>query len=98
MDPTRFDRMTRLLAARKVTRRAAVRSGGAGLAASIGAFSFGRVSAQDATPAASEGVGREDEPIDLLFVQSFGSGNLQPKEGDAGAYTLTLSQAAASTL
>jgi hypothetical protein len=100
VDQQRFDRMTKLFAARRLSRRTALARGGAGLAASaLAAGALGRATAQEASPAAGEAT------PEFLFVQSFERGALAPKAetgtpepGTAGAYTLTLSQGLGQTL
>jgi hypothetical protein len=64
------------------SRRAALRAGAGGLAAVLGAADLRRAVAQGATPAA-------DQPVEYLFIQSFASGTLTPKEV-SDSYELTL--------
>ena len=81
MDGNRFDRIARVLAYRHLSRRDAVRDGGATAVAAVASGGLGRVSAQPATPAAqdatasasSTGFGQE-----FLFVQTAASGTLVP--------------------
>jgi hypothetical protein len=87
MDSSRFDGLARRLA----TRRAALGSAGAGLAA----LTLGRVAAQDATPAASPAV--SSAPVDVLYVQTFDAGTFVPKPGDGDVFELTLTGAHAHT-
>jgi sulfane dehydrogenase subunit SoxC len=57
MDPSRFGRIVSRVARRRLTRRAALASGGAGLAAAlfgVGGPTLARPAAQEATPTASE--------------------------------------------
>jgi hypothetical protein len=82
LDATRFDALARSFGERR-SRRAALRGGGAGLAAVHAA----------ASAQADDG----HDPA-LLFVQVFGAGELAPKDGEEGAYTLTLSQGTGATL
>ncbi len=105
MDPNRFDSISRLLAERRLTRRQAVRQGGAGLAAgAIAAAGVSRLArAQDATPAADVPTATVDETTiektEFLFVQSFKNGTLVAKTGDSpGGHTLTLEQGLGQTL
>jgi len=104
MDPSRFDAISKSFAERKLTRRRALVRGSAGLAAGAVAFTGLHASAQEATPAvtmdatpvAADGDG--DSYPAMLFLQSFQSGNVVPKEGEAGTWTLTLEQGLGQTL
>src|SRR5262249_51442545 len=92
MDATRFDTIARLLAGR-LSRRRAVRQGGAGLAAA--ALAAGRsavANAEDAAPPDAEHV-----PT-MLFVQSFPAGSVAATDGAAGRYALTLEQGLGETV
>jgi hypothetical protein len=103
MDPTRFDRLSKVFATRR-TRRQAFAVGGAGLVAGVAALQHG--TAQDATPLpvpagtptdphpSADGAGTDPE---YLFVQPFDAGTWAPKAGVDGVYTLTLTGAAAQT-
>jgi hypothetical protein len=92
MDPRRFDAIARTRATAPQSRRTALRRVSGGLAALAGAvgLSSTRVRAQEAatpgagTPAAGAAV------TEFLYIQSFGSGTLAPKEGESGVYELTL--------
>lgn len=84
MDASGFDRFVRHLASGRLSRRRALTTGTAGLAATLLA---GRQAAAQATPVATPGAG---ETIDVLFAQSFESGSFVPKAGAADTYTLTL--------
>ncbi len=87
MDATRFDSITRFFASRRLSRRQALATGGAGLAAGIaGAAGLAATTAQEATPT----VLPAEEKTEFLFVQSFQSGTVAPKDGEAGTYTLIL--------
>src|SRR5215207_4571404 len=89
MEPNQFDRITQFFATRRLSRRQALRHTGTGLAAAgLAAAGLGSAAAQDATPAAG-GTKGESDPT-FLFVQSFQSGSLAPKDGADGAFTLTL--------
>ena len=102
MNPTRFDRFSRLLATRR-TRRQSIATGGLGIAA-MSLLATAR--AQDATPVATpaatpsaphpsaDSAGTHPE---FLFVQPFDGGTWAPKAGEEGTYTLTLTGAAAQT-
>jgi hypothetical protein len=96
MNESRFDAFTRW-AAGPTTRRAALGSAGAGLAALV----VSRVAAQDASPVAVPEVSSVASPtadaeINLLFVQTGGVTTLTP--GTGGLHTLTITDVAAQTL
>ena len=95
VDASHFDRLARTVAGR-LTRRAALGAGGAGIVATALDALGRRATAQDATPATSPAAGRE--PVSLLFVQSFARGSLVPKAGEAGSYTLTLAEEQGPTI
>jgi hypothetical protein len=99
MDAIHFDRIARLFADRRLSRRAALTQGGAGLAASaLAAAGFAHTArAQDATPEVGT-TGEAGEKTMFLFVQSFQSGNVAPKTGEDGKYTLTLEQGLGQTI
>lgn len=100
-----FDSVSRLFSERRLSRRAAIQAGGATAAA--GAFAAAGwsaiASAQDATPAAD---GATAAPVldtaapstPYLFVQSFESGTIMPKEGVDGRFTVTLQHGLGQTL
>jgi len=103
MDPNGFDRITRLFAERRLTRRQAARAGGAGLAAgALAATGLAPLArARQATPEASELIpfeGAAAKSTEFLFVQSFQQGNIIPKAGEAGTWTLTLEQGLGQTV
>jgi hypothetical protein len=97
MDTTRFDTVAKLFAGRRLSRRRALAGGGAGLdAGALAATGLaGAARAQDATPPAE---GAAEQKTEFLFVQSFQSGSLAPKDGEDGTYTLTLAQGLGQTL
>jgi hypothetical protein len=99
LDAARFDHITQLFAQRRLSRRRAVTTAAAGVAATvIGAQHAGL--AQDATPQASPVAAPESgasEKITYLFVQSFQSGSLTPNEAD-DRHTLTLEQGLGQTI
>jgi hypothetical protein len=108
VDPFRFDRIARQFAGRRLSRRHALTSGGASLAASLAAVAgFATGSALDATPNAAAG---QDAILDavqdpasqhgpmMLFVQTYQSGSITPTEGVDGRYTLTLEQGHGQTI
>ncbi len=95
MDATHFDSVARFFAAR-LSRRQAVRQAGAGLAA--GALAAAGLAhsahAQDATSAPADA----GDKTMFLFVQSFQSGSIVPKEDVEDRYTLTLEQGLGQTI
>lgn len=96
MDPTRFDRVTKRFADRRLSRRQALAQGGTGLA--VGALAGAGVklaAAQDATPQATDDA---REKVMYLFVQSFQSGSIAAKEGSPDTYTLTLEAGLGQTI
>jgi hypothetical protein len=95
MDATNFDRIARFFAGRRLSRRAALMDGGAGLIAGALAAGFAHSSrAQEASPPAGEG-GKKTE---YLFLQSFQAGRVAPKADAEGRYTLTLEQGLGQTI
>lgn len=89
MDADRFDRITRLFAQRRLTRRQAVMTSVvAGMAASTAA-------AQDATPIATTA---EEKTSQTLFLQAFQSGSIAPSDDAEGRYVLTLEQGLGQTI
>jgi hypothetical protein len=102
MNPTRFDRISKLFAARH-TRRQLMRD--TGLAAgALAATGLGHAAAQDATPepgAMPEAIRAEPwtgEKISYLYVQSFQGGSITPTDGAEGRYTVTLEQGTGQTI
>lgn len=98
MDANRFDVLTKTFTERRLSRRTALASAAAGLAVTgLAHLGLRQAVAQDASPAASPaaepGFGQE-----YLFVQTFGGGTWQPKTGEQGAYTLTLTGGTAQTV
>jgi hypothetical protein len=99
MESLRFDRIAIQFADRLVSRRQALTTGGAGLAAGALAAAgiTSAVAAQDATPDATD-----TQPpytkVPFLFVQSFQSGSVEPIDGVEGRYTLTLEQGHGQTI
>jgi hypothetical protein len=95
MDATRFDAIARLFASRRLSRRRALTTGGAGLAAgalaTVGTGSAAANAEDAAPPDAAHGPA-------MLFVQSFRAGSVAPKEGAQGRYALTLEQGLGETV
>ena len=91
MESSRFDTISRLFATRRLSRRSALATGGAGLAA---AALGSAASAQDATPAATP-VAETDHPS-FLFVQSFGAGSIAAAAN--GQFTLTADHLTGQTI
>jgi hypothetical protein len=93
MDHNRFDHISKRFAQRRSTRRQAIVEGAAGLAVgALGAISV-TGAAQEATPA-----GEDTTAPAMLFVQSFQSGSIVPKEGVEGRYTVTLDHGLGQTI
>ena len=81
MDGDRFDRITRMLADRRLSRRDAVRAGGAGAVAAVAVGRLGRAAAQDTTPATRNATPSAPAPgfgQEFLFVQTAAAGTLVP--------------------
>jgi hypothetical protein len=98
MDANRFDSISRLLAARRLSRRQALVKGGAGLAAAgLAAAGVAAVSAQDATPEADTTQATDAALPEFLFVQSFESGTIEPA-GQEGRYTVSLAHGLGQTI
>jgi hypothetical protein len=97
MDAIHIDRIAKLFAARRLSRRQALTQSGAGLAAgALAAAGLARTArAQDATPPAT---GADGEKVEYLFVQSFRSGTIAPKEGEDGTFALTLADGLGQTI
>jgi hypothetical protein len=97
MDEIRFDKIGTYFASKRRSRRQAIQQGVTGLAAAgLAATGLNAVAAQDATPAAGgEGTLSSSE---FLFVQSFESGSIAPKDGAEGTYTVTLQHGLGQTL
>src|SRR5215203_5519371 len=93
MDPTHLDRIARLFATRRLSRRAAVAAGGAAALGIAGAAH----AAQNATPAATPSTD-EQGGVPFMFVQTFGAGSLAPKDGEDGTLTLTADHLAGQTI
>ena len=100
MESDRFDTVTKLFAERRLSRRQSIAGGSASLAgAGLAAAGITRAAAQEATPEASpEPAEASGEKTEFLFVQSFQSGSIVPKEGEAGAWTLTLEEGLGQTI
>jgi hypothetical protein len=96
MDATRFDQIAKRFAARRLSRRQALRQGGTGLTAgALAAAGLGRpAAAQDATPPAAAA----GDKVSYLFLQAFRAGSIVPKAGAAGTFTLTLEQGLGQTV
>lgn len=92
MENSRFDTVSKLLATRR-TRRQALTAAGA--IAAAGLATRGAI-AQEATPAAD--VFDPTQKIPYLFVQSFQSGSIAPKEGADDTFTVTLEHGLGQTL
>jgi hypothetical protein len=98
MDAHRFDTLAKLFAQRRLSRRGAVKGAGAGLAAGVLGSS---ASAQDATPPGDEATPVATDTVTktaFLFVQSFQSGTITPKDSEDDRYTLTLEAGLGQTI
>jgi hypothetical protein len=102
MDANRFDRIRKAFTQRRLSRRATLMSGAAGLAAVGLAAGFDRApAAQDTTPAGDATPapdGDATRKIPFLFVQTFQSGSITPVEGVDGRYTLSLGAGTGQTI
>jgi hypothetical protein len=103
METTRFDSISKRFAQRRLSRRQALQQGGAGLAAAgLTAAGLHGAVAQDATPVATPTMGNPTSgavsKTEYLFLQSFESGSIAPKEGAEGTYTLTLQHGLGQTI
>jgi hypothetical protein len=100
MDASRFDSVSKLLARHRFSRRQALKQGGAGLAAAAGLGTAGLapVVAQEATPVPEPVPPDAEHGPTMLFVQSFQSGSIAPKEGEDGRYTVTLEHGLGQTI
>jgi|SRR5579884_470176 len=96
MDPTRLDQLSKLFAARRRSRRQAVRDLAAGGLAAGLLGAAGLDAAAQGSPAATPGgtpsaaAIEAAKPTTFMFVQSFAAGSLAPQSGNAVRYTLTL--------
>lgn len=104
MESTRIDAISKLFARRRLSRRQMLLEGSAGLvAAGVASAAYsGTTSAQEATPDAATpvaGGGKEyPEYPKMLFVQSYQSGSIAPKDDAEGQYTITLEHGLGQTL
>jgi hypothetical protein len=107
MDAHRFDRISRLFAERRLSRRDAVRTGTAGIAAGalVAVGRSTRAMAQEATPemAPMRPVSPPEQgPVtktEYLFVQSFRQGSIAAKTDEGpGEHTITLEQGLGQTI
>src|SRR5579884_804569 len=95
MDSERFDQISKLFAARRLSRRRALQAGSGGLAAGL-LGAAGLDAAAQGTPAAtpsgtpSAAAVEASKPTTFMFVQSFTAGSLAPQSGQPNRFTLTL--------
>jgi len=95
MDGFRIAHISKQFANRWLTRRRVLAEGGAGLAAvGLGAAGLSPATAQEATPVTPDA----DHGPTMLFVQSFESGSIAPKEGADDRYTVTLNHGLGQTV
>jgi hypothetical protein len=92
MDRDRFDQRLRNFASRSLSRRAAIATS----VATVAAVATRSTSAQEATPAATP-TGNGEKPT-FLFVQLAEVGTWLPKPGEDGVFLLSLSGASGQTL
>ena len=90
MNSSTFDAITRGFADRRLSRRQAL------AAAGLATTGISQAVAQDATPVSSDMA--DGSKTQFLFVQSYESGTIVPKEGEAGSWTLTLEQGLGQTV
>jgi hypothetical protein len=96
MKPQRIDGIAKVFAERRLSRRQALRTGGLAAGTLAAAGLAHHAAAENATPAATPVA---SEPTgQFLFVQSFQKGNIEPKFGVDGTYTLTLEQGLGQTI
>jgi hypothetical protein len=88
MDTHSFDRIAKLLARRRLSRRSALAAGGAALGMTV---------IGGAAAAAPGAPGADDDSV-FLFVQSFAAGSLVPDDARPGGFTLTLGDGLGQTL
>jgi hypothetical protein len=94
MDRSRFDSLSKLLATR-LGRRTAI--SGTGMAFALGMLDRSSGAAQDASPVAgATPVATVD--FQILFVQSFASGETTPAEGTDGSFAITLEGGSGQTV
>jgi hypothetical protein len=100
MDANRLDTVSKFFADRRISRRQAMIQGGAGVAAAgIAAAGLSKVSfAQDATPAAGANSEVAETGPKMLFLQSYQSGTITPKEGDDSRFILNLQSGGGQTV
>lgn len=102
MNPQTVDRIARVLAERRLTRRDAMREGTAVLAAGAAALAgVAAAAASEATPAVTSATPASALPgprTEFLFVQSFEQGTVGPKAGASGTFELTLANGLGHTL
>jgi hypothetical protein len=98
VNATRFDDLSRLFAERRFSRRRAVLHGVTGLATGVMAASgLDSLAAQEATPSTPAASNAATAAI-FLFLQSFQSGSVGPKEGVSGTFRVTLEHGLGQTI
>jgi hypothetical protein len=96
MNNSRFDGIAKHFANRRISRRQVLAQGGAGVAAgALAATGLSSATAQDATPTTAPDASHGPT---MLFLQSFQSGSIAPKDGADGTYTLTLEHGLGQTI
>ena len=97
MDPKQFDRISKLFAARRLSRRAALAAGGTAFAAGLTTARVTR--AQEASPEATPiSDTTEERHSQTLFLQAFQSGSIAPKTDAEGHYVVTLDHGLGQTV
>ena len=96
MTENSFDTITKLFASRRLTRRQAVKGAAGVTATGLAVTGLSDSSkAQEASPVPDESLPKKGQ---TLFVQTYQQGSIDPKEGEAGTWTLTLEQGLGQTL
>jgi hypothetical protein len=104
MDPARFDRISKLFAERRLSRRQALATGAIAGAGALAATQLTSASAQEATSVTEDATpvpvpeGADTAKVTYLFVQSFQSGSIAPTAGADGRYTVTLDHGLGQTI
>lgn len=100
MEAQRFDQISKLFAARRLSRRSALLSSSAGIAAGmLAATRLGQeASAAEATPTVELQAGDTVEKSTFMFVQSFQGGSVAANAGADDRYTLSLNQGLGQTI
>jgi hypothetical protein len=99
MGATRFDRISKAFATRRLSRRQTLATGAAGLAAGALAGGVDRAGvAQEATSTSDLLPPNAEHGPTMLFLQTYEFGTITPIEGIDGRYTLTLEAGTGQTI